>query len=141
MSLERMFDVVEGLRETASADAAFGEPQEAEGRVFIPVAAVGTGFGMGFGQGTAGAGEEEGEEGQAAEEAAEDEGGLPSGEGGGAGGKAHSRPVAVIEVTPEETIIRPIIDESKVALAGVMLVGWVLFCMMVTLRAIFAPRA
>lgn len=128
MSLERMFEVVEGLKETAAVDAVFGEPREVEGRVLIPVASVRVGFGMGFGQGTSGEGEEP------AEEAAE-------GEGGGGGGGAGSRPVAVIEVTPEQTIIRPIVDESKVALAGIALVGWVTFWLLLTLRAIFGTKS
>jgi uncharacterized spore protein YtfJ len=123
MSLERMFQVVEDLRDTASVDAAFGEPQEVEGRTFIPVAAVSRGFGMGFGQGTAPEDEEEGE--------------LPGGEGGGTGGGAGARPVAVIEISAEQTIVRPIVDESKVALAGIALGGWVVFWLAATVRAVF----
>lgn len=128
MSLERMFQVVEDLRDTASVDAAFGEPQEIEGRTFIPVAAVGRGFGMGFGQGTA-PGDEEAE--------AE----TSSGEGGGTGGGAGARPVAMIEISTEETIVRPIVDESKVALAGIALVAWVAFWVAATVRAVFAQRS
>ena len=36
MSLERMFDTLEGLRSTASVDAAFGQPQETKGRTHDP---------------------------------------------------------------------------------------------------------
>ncbi len=126
MALDRMFEVVENLRETATADAVFGQPQEVGGRVLIPVAEVGTGFGMGFGQGPAGAREEDDE--------------APAeGEGGGAGGGAKARPIAVIEVTPEGTQIRSIQDETKVALAGIAMVAWVVFCVTVTIRRIFAP--
>jgi uncharacterized spore protein YtfJ len=128
MSLERMFEVVEDLRDTASVDAAFGKPQEVEGRTFIPVAAVGRGFGMGFGQGTAPEDEETGAE-------------PVGGEGGGTGGGAGARPVAVIEISAEETIVRPIIDESKVALAGIALVGWIAFWLAATVRAVFGHRS
>jgi hypothetical protein len=62
-------------------------------------------------------------------------------EGGGGGGGARSRPVAVIEVTESETIVRPIVDETKVALAGIALAGWTIFCLLVTIRAVFGGKA
>jgi len=129
MSLEKLFDVVNGLRDKASADAAFGEPREVEGRVLIPVACVATGLGVGFGSGTP---EDEKETG------GPDEAEVP--EGGGGGGGARSRPVAVIEVTESETIVRPIVDETKVALAGIALAGWTVFCLLVTIRAVFGKK-
>lgn len=137
MSLERMFGLVEGLRETATADAIFGEVQEVEGRILIPVAAVGTGFGLGFGYG---ADEEAREEprGPLGEEEGQECQGDWRGEGGGAGGGSGSRPVAVIEVTSEDTVIRPIIDEGKIALAGIALVAWIVFWLSTTVRAIFS---
>ena len=124
MSLERMFHAVEELRETASANVTLGEPQEIEGRVFIPVAAVGTGFGMGFEQGVTEDGEVEGED---------------EAEGGG-GGRSGSRPVAVIEVTAEETLVRPILDETKIALAGIALIAWFVFWLTATVRTIFGSE-
>jgi hypothetical protein len=45
--------------------------------------------------------------------------------------------VAVIEVTPEETVIKPIVDETKVALAGIALGGWFTFWLLFTVRAVF----
>ena len=41
MSLEKMFASIDNLRDTASVSTAFGEPQEAEGKIIIPVAEVG----------------------------------------------------------------------------------------------------
>lgn len=115
MSLEKMFQVLESLRDTASANAVFGEPQEVEGRLIIPVAQVGIGLGLGFGQGTSADAAGVSEEAEKEPEA--------QGEGGGSGGGAGARPVAIIEVTPEETTVKPIVDEGKVALAGIALVG------------------
>ena len=135
MALEKVFEVVDKLRDTASADAAFGEPREVEGRVLIPVASVFTGLGAGFGRGTP---EDEGES-EAQEGAGEAD--ASEGEGGGAGGGAGSRPVAVIEVTEDETIVRPIVDETKVALAGVALGGWVIFWLLATVRAVFGHKS
>ena len=143
MSLEKLFDVVNGLRDRASADAAFGEPREVEGRILIPVASVATGLGMGFGSGMP-ADSAEGETGaEAPDEAEEPE--MPGGpevpEGGGGGGGARSRPVAVIEVTETETIVRPIVDETKVALAGIALGGWLFFCLSVVIRRVFGQKS
>lgn len=126
MSLEKMFAAVEDLRTTATADSAFGEPNSVHGRILIPVAAVGRGFGMGFGEEAAREGEPEQ---------------TPAGgKGSGACGGGMSRPIAVIEVTPEETVLRPIVDETKVALAGLALTGWVLFWLAATVRAVFGGR-
>jgi uncharacterized spore protein YtfJ len=59
-------------------------------------------------------------------------------EGSGGGGGAIARPIAMIEVTADETLIHPIVDETKVALAGIALVAWVVFLLLVTLRRVFA---
>jgi len=108
--LQRLFDMVEALQRRANVNAAFGRPVAAEGRTLIPVAEVAYGFGLGFG--TAGEGEEQ-----------EAEGGA----GGGGGAGVRTRPLAVIEVTPETTRVEPLVDEGKIALAGVLLVGWIVF--------------
>lgn len=121
MSLEKMFTTIDSLRSTASVEAAFGKPQEVKGKILIPVASVGIGLGLGFGKGTAG-GEEKP---------------LGEGESGGSGGGGGARPIAVIEVTETETVIRPIQDDAKIALAGIALVGWCVFWFLATLRAIF----
>ena len=44
----------------------------------------------------------------------------------------------MIEVTPEATVVRPIIDETKVFVAAIVLVGWVLFWVAATVRSVFA---
>ncbi len=150
MSLERVFTIVEGMRQVACADAAFGRPQEIEGKVLIPVAAVSIGFGLGLGQMVRDEheqGPDEGEmtpeENQATtkpeEERSEDK--AREAEGGGGGGGVRSRPIAVIEVTPEATVIRPIVDQGKVILASVALMAWFVFWLGLTLRAIFGRRA
>ena len=140
MSLERMFGVLDGLRQTAMADAAFGQPREVEGRVIIPVSAVGTGFGLGFGRGMPQPEEQESEV-PWDMEGTQEGGHSESGEGGGGGGRARSYPVAVIEVTPEGITVRPIQDETRVAVAGILLVGWFVFWLLATVRAVFGHRS
>ena len=127
MSLERMFDTLEGLRSTASVDAAFGQPQEAKGRTMIPVSSVHVGMGMGFGQGVV-------EQVGMGPEPSADESPV----GGGGGGGAGARPIAMIEVTADQTIIHPIVDETKVALAGIALGAWIIFLLLVTVRRVFS---
>jgi len=126
MSLNRVFDTVKDLRSTTSVDAAFGDPEEIEGKVLIPVAAVGGGFGLGFSQYTS----DDRAEGDAA----------PADGGAGSLGRAGARPVAVIEVTPEDTTIKPIVDETKIALAGLVLGAWVVFWVMATVRSVFGQH-
>ncbi len=123
MSLNRVFDTVKDLRSTTSVDAAFGEPKEIEGKVLIPVAAVVGGFGLGFSQSTPGE--------RAERDAAPADGGV------GSLGRAGARPVAVIEVTAEDTTIKPIVDETKIALAGLVLGAWIVFWVMATVRSVF----
>ena len=107
--IQSLFDVVEDLRRKANVNAAFGRPVTAEGRTVIPVAEVGYGFGLGFG--SAGA---EGEE-------------AAEGEGGGGGGGVRARPLGVVEVTAEGVRVEPVVDEQKIALAGVLLTGWIVY--------------
>ena len=122
MSLERIFAAVDDVKGAASVDAAFGEPQQVEGKVLIPVGTTGMGFGLGFWE-------------ELGDEEAEGEASSPHAGGGGGGG---TRPVAVIEVTPEATVIRPIVDETRVFVAAIALVGWVLFWVALTVRSVFA---
>ena len=126
MSLERMFETLEGLRGSASVDAAFGKPQEAKGRILIPVSSVMVGMGMGFGQGVT---EESIEHEQATN--------VPPDAGGGGGGGG-ARPIAMIEVTADRTLIHPIVDETKVSLAGIALGAWIIFLLLVTIRRVFS---
>jgi uncharacterized spore protein YtfJ len=126
MSLNRMFDTVEDLRSVTSVDAAFGEPREVEGKVLIPVAAVGRGFGLGFSQSASGDRTEGGT--------------TPADRGAGSLGRARVRPVAMIEVTAHDTTVKPIVDETKIALAGLALGAWTAFCLMATVRSVFGQH-
>jgi len=48
MSLNRLFDVIQQIKEAADVRAAFGEPQVLEDKTIIPVARVSYGMGLGF---------------------------------------------------------------------------------------------
>lgn len=121
MSLEKLFQSVDDLRHAETVNAAFGQPQELAGKTIIPVAQVHLGFGVGFGHRAPGEAEI-----------------LPS--QGGSGGRGGVRPVAIVEVTPEETIVRPIVDEGQIVLAVILAAAWVAFWLLITLRAIFGQE-
>ncbi len=126
--IQTLLDSFADMRKKANVNAVFGKPVTAEDRTVIPVAEIGYGFAMGFGQGPAA--EEE-----TAEEAVEETGG-----GGGAVGGVKARPLAIVEVTPEGTWVKPIVDEQKVTLAGAMLAGWAVFCLARALVKIFGQQ-
>lgn len=127
--INKLVDAFAELQERANVNACFGEPVVVEGRTVIPVASVGYGFGMGMGEGTA---VEDGEDGEETEES--------TGSGGGGGGGMGARPLAAIEVTSEDVRVEPIMDEQKIALAGILLSGWAIFWSAAALISIFGPR-
>ena len=128
--IDAMLDSLADLRARANANAVFGSPVTAEGRTVIPVAKVAYGFGMGVGHET-GVKETEAEE---AEESPEEDG---SDNGGVAGGGMMARPLVVIEVTPDGSRVKPVIDEQKLALAGGLLGAWIVFWLAHALVKIF----
>jgi uncharacterized spore protein YtfJ len=117
--IQQLLDALADLRKRANVNAVFGKPVAAEGRFVIPVAEVAYAFEVGV-----------------EEEAVAD---GTEGGGGGSGGM-DVRPVAVVEVTPDNTWVKPIIDEQKLAFAGALLVAWAVFWVARTLVKIFGQR-
>jgi uncharacterized spore protein YtfJ len=113
--IQKMLDALTDLRKRANANAVFGKPVASEGRVVIPVAEVTYDFDM------------------------EIEDGQGAGEGEGGGGM-NVRPVAVLEVTPADALVKPIVDEQRLALVGALLVGWAVFWVAWTLGKIFGRQ-
>lgn len=114
--IQKLLDAFADLRKKANVDAAFGRPVAAEGHTVIPVAEVTYGFEMEI-------------EEDAPEEAA-----------GGGGGNVSVRPLAVVEVTPHSTSVKPVIDEQKLALAGGLLIGWTILLLSRTLVKILGKQ-
>jgi uncharacterized spore protein YtfJ len=115
MSVNKLFDSVEQLKEMAHWRAAFGEPQEVEGQTIIPVATVGYGFGLGFGSGPVEV-EGEGEDLPAGDAA--DQAGTAHGAGGGGG--AWAKPLGALVVTPEGIYFQETSSSNQVALLGML---------------------
>ena len=110
------------IDERATVKTAFGDPLHENGRTIIPVANVAYGFGFGGGRSL-----EKAEEG--------------TGEGAGGGGGVVVRPVAILEIKAAETRIRPIVDVTRLVLAGMALAAWSTFWITLTIRTLATKRA
>ena len=126
MELEDIFQAIEEMRGKASVSAVFGEPVEVGEKTIIPVADIKYGFGLGYGEGPAKRdGDEE----------------PPAGnQGGGAGGGVAARPVAVLEITGDGVKVKPVMDEGRIALAGILTGAWFIYWTAKTLKAIFGKK-
>lgn len=131
--MKAFFERLQEIPEDVNVDAVFGKSQTIEGRTLIPVAELSYGFGIGMG--TPPCCTEEGEAEEEAEKALE-----PSA-GGGGGAGVRARPIAYIEVGPEGTHIEPVMDEQKVALAGILLAMWAVGWIGLVLKTLFSPRS
>lgn len=133
--LEALLEKIGSIGDEINVDAVFGKPQTVGDRVLIPVAEIAYGFGAGVGMGgpgcCCGGHDEEEAECCACEGECDDEcecechteyDEVAGGGGGGGGGRA--RPIAYIEVGPEGTFVEPIMDEQKIAFAGMLLGAW-----------------
>lgn len=123
--MQTLMDKIVEAPAQVSVDKVFGAAQQVEGRTLIPVAEISYGYGAGFGMATD-------------EEEPVAEGEQPKGSGGGGGGVgAKARPLAYIEVGPEGTSVQPIMDEQKVAMAGILLSAWVIGWLGLVLKTLF----
>jgi len=106
-ALEVVEETLGDFLAAASVDAVYGQPVKKGDLLIIPAAEVvaGLGFGVGYGYGSGKAEENSGE-------------GTGGGGGGGGGGRVFSRPVAVIIASPEGVRVEPVLDLTKIALAG-----------------------
>ena len=101
-------DIVESLLKTTlgeiekvlSTKTVVGDPLVLEGTTLIPLISAGFGFGAGGGSGR-GESKQKGE-----------------GTGGGTGGGAYVKPVAVVVIDKDGVRVEPVIDITKIALAG-----------------------
>jgi uncharacterized spore protein YtfJ len=106
-------DTMEEFLAAADVRVVYGEPIEHDDTMIIPTAEVlcGLGFGVGNGSGTS------------AEQNPEKPS-QGSGSGGGGGGRILSRPVAVVIASPEGVRVEPVVDITKIGLAALTAVGF-----------------
>lgn len=143
--LKVLLEKIGSISDEINVDAVFGKPETVGDRVLIPVAEIAYGFGAGLGIGGPSCSCEEPcdeEDAENCECECHEEHGEGAGGGGGAGGRA--RPIAYIEVGPDGTKVEPIMDEQKIALAGILLsawaIAWIAPTLMTLFNALFAPR-
>jgi len=115
MGIDKMMEAISSLKETATVEKVYGPAQTIGERTIIPVAEVMYKFCMGFGKGKPRRAEPAAAEGE-------------EGEGAGGGGGVRARPVAVLEVTPTGMQVVPIVDVTRMALAGILM-GTAAVCM------------
>jgi uncharacterized spore protein YtfJ len=114
---DRLFDA-------AGHKAVFAEPILAEGRTVIGAAEVMIGVGGGGG-GSFPTGEKPAADVEVGE--GEDAAANNDNFGGGGGGGAFSRPVAIIVIDEGGVRVEPVVDATKVALAGITAFGSMIF--------------
>jgi uncharacterized spore protein YtfJ len=99
--------MVERMYSAAQPGVVYSEPVVAGSFTVVTASEVAAGGGFGFLQGHGPA--------DTASESSE----APGGGGGGGGGGSMGRPVAVITIGPEGVAVKPVLDVTKIALAGV----------------------
>ena len=111
---------IEQLFETLRVDAVFGQPVQEGDVTIIPVAEIGGVFGYGSGQSPA----------------TEDEGDTAdSGKGAGGGGAGKAKPRGYIKITSDGVNFESVLDEERIALAGIAMSAWAIFWVAKTIRA------
>jgi uncharacterized spore protein YtfJ len=106
-------DTMEEFLATADVGVVYGEPIKHDETTIIPTAEILCGLGFGIGSG-----------GATGVDQKADKPVNGSGSGGGGGGRILSRPVAVIVVSPEGVRVEPVVDITKIALAGLTALGF-----------------
>jgi uncharacterized spore protein YtfJ len=146
---EALLSRIGEVQERATVKTVFGEPYQIDGRTIIPIARVAYGFGFGGGRANgsppdaaeAASGTARREPGRRTAKAAAGEPAADSGAGGGGGGAGISvRPVAVLEISGAETKFRPIVDVTRLVIAGMLLGAWSVFWITYTARKTAAWR-
>jgi uncharacterized spore protein YtfJ len=125
--LSQAAERVERMLERFDVGAIFGEPTREGTTTIVPVAEIGAMFGFGYGSGEGPAPAKEGAESATATG------------GGGGGGRGSAKPRGVLKITPDGVRYEPIVDPSRISLAGIAMVAWVIFWIAFTVRA-FAKK-
>jgi len=124
LDFDRFMDEFSDTRKQASVDAVFGTPVESNGRMVIPIAAAAYGFGMGAGMDEKSAPAEGSKEG--------------SGLGGGSGYIV--RPAALAVIDQDGVKIKSIVNDERIAIAGMLTGAWAVFWMARVLLRLLATR-
>lgn len=119
--LEELQQRLREMQGQAGVRAVFGEVMEIEGRKVIPVASVAYGFGLVGGQAPKAGGD--------------------GATGGGGGGGLRVEPLALVEVVEGKLRVQPIVNVTRLAILGMLLVAWNVFWITRTIRVSARTRA
>ena len=119
---------IEKMVDDLGVGAVFGEPIREGGMTVVPVAEVRFAFGYGHGSGRGRAEEAEGGP-------RTDEG---SGGGSGAGGRASAK--GYIRISANEVKFAPVLDVTRLALAGIAFAAWSVYWIARMVRAVGGRR-
>jgi uncharacterized spore protein YtfJ len=119
---------IEKIVDELGVGSVFGEPIRDGDVTVVPVAEVRFAFGYGYGSGRG-----RGEEAEGGPRT--DEG---SGGGSGAGGRASAK--GYIRIAADGVSFEPVLDVTRLALAGIALVAWSVFWIGRTIRAVGGRR-
>jgi len=108
-ALDTFQNTMDQFLSTAHVNAVYSKPIRQGDTMIIPAAEVLSAFGFGIGEGSGMQGDQKG-----------------GGSGGGGGGRTFSRPVAVIVCTPQGVSVQPVIDRTKLWMAALTAVGFML---------------
>jgi uncharacterized spore protein YtfJ len=127
MSEQKPLDLtpIQQMLDRLTVHSIFG-PVTKEGDVAVmPVAKMSAtfGYGQGYGEGAA----------------PSDEGATSSGGGGGGGAKGQTTPVGYLRFDADGVRFKAIEDNTRIALSGIFLSGWIVFWVVAAVRA-FAKR-
>jgi uncharacterized spore protein YtfJ len=119
---------IEKMVDELGVGAVFGEPIREEGVTVVPVAEVRFAFGYGYGSGRG-----RGEEAEGSPRTEEGSGG-----GSGAGGRASAK--GYVRISADEVSFEPVLDVTRLALAGIAFAAWSVFWISRTIRAVGSRR-
>lgn len=141
--MKSLVEMMEKLPSEVNIDAVFGKPEKYDDHVIIPVAEIQYGYGIGFGSADedcccAESAENDEESPESPVVDAPEKDGQAFGGGGGIGAKA--RPIAYIEIGPDGTKVKSIVDDQKIATMGILLSAWAVGWIGLVLKTIFSPR-
>ena len=122
---EVIYRQIEKALDRVSIKTAFGKPIQQGEVTVIPVARVTVGFGYGYGTGGPATTPPEDADDEADEPAAAGQPGAAGGVGGGGGGGA--TPLGYIQFDAHGAHFEPIMDISRMGLAGIAMVAWSVF--------------
>jgi uncharacterized spore protein YtfJ len=125
---DKLMAPIDGILARMGVEQVYGTPHTEGETTIIPVADVMLCFAYGMGKGTA----------PATATATSDDEEAPGGSGAGGGAGGRTTPRGYIRIDSKGVTYKPIVDEQRMGIVGMLLAGWIVFWVGKTIRAIAA---